>query len=121
MTIDTKHFKEKLEEELSLVTEELESVGKINPDNPNDWIPKPTEMDTRSADSNDVADGYEAYEENEGILNELEKRWNLIKNALKRIENDSYGFCKVCNEPIETDRLEANPAAETCKKHLEEK
>ena len=36
-TIDTKYFKEKLEEELKVLTEELEKIARTNPQNPNDW------------------------------------------------------------------------------------
>jgi RNA polymerase-binding transcription factor DksA len=34
------------------------------------------------------------------------------------MEEGKYGICKVCGEEIEEARLEANPAAETCKAHL---
>ena len=74
---------------------------------------------TPVADPNDLADNYEAYTENAGILSELEIRLSNVKNAQKRIGDGSYGICEVCGQPIERDRLEANPAAATCKKHME--
>ena len=43
-----------------------------------------------------------------------------IKRALKKIKDDEYGKCELCGEDIEEDRLEANPAARTCKKHMGE-
>lgn len=116
--IDLKHFRDKLENELSLLVGELKTVGIINPDNPLDWIAKPSKIDTRSADLNDVADGYEAFEENAGVLKDLENRFGNVKSALKGIDDNSYGYCEVCKKPIEIDRLEANPAAKTCKKHM---
>ncbi len=58
-------------------------------------------------------------ENNNGILSELEIRYNEIKKALEKINSGKgYGLCEVCNEPIDPARLEANPAATTCKKHM---
>jgi len=37
-----------------------------------------------------------------------------IKQALGRIENGSYGACKVCKEGVELYRLEVQPATEIC-------
>jgi leucyl-tRNA synthetase len=54
-----------------------------------------------------------------GILDKLELRLGNVKTALEKIENGSYGICKICGEKIEEDRLEANPASLTCKKHME--
>ena len=34
--------------------------------------------------------------------------------ALKRIENDEYGYCVKCGEEIVVKRLELNPAAALC-------
>jgi RNA polymerase-binding transcription factor DksA len=51
----------------------------------------------------------------------LEVRYNEIKSALKKIEESApgaYGLCEVGGEQIEEDRLEANPAARTCKAHM---
>ena len=41
-----------------------------------------------------------------------------IDAALEKMEKGTYGICEVCNKPIEEDRLEANPAAKTCKEHM---
>lgn len=34
--------------------------------------------------------------------------------ALKRIENNTYGYCENCKEEIDPERLKAYPAATTC-------
>ena len=116
--IDINYFKEKLEEELSLVERELNEIGRKNPDNKNDWEAEPTEMDKDTADPTGMADSIEEYEENTAVLKELEIRYNNIKEALVKIENGTYGFCEIGGEPIEEDRLIANQAARTCKKHM---
>lgn len=37
-----------------------------------------------------------------------------IENALKRIEEDNFGLCEDCEEPISEKRLEINPYFSTC-------
>lgn len=37
-----------------------------------------------------------------------------IGAALRRIEEDAYGYCEHCGEPIAVKRLEIDPAAELC-------
>ena len=115
---NTKRFEEKLRTELQTVEKELKTVGRKNPSNPADWEAKPDKMDVMPADSNEVADAIESYEENTGILKQLEIRFNEIKKALEKIDGGTFGVCETCREPIENERLEANPAATTCKAHM---
>ncbi|MCK5021870.1 MAG: TraR/DksA C4-type zinc finger protein [Candidatus Pacebacteria bacterium] len=118
--MDTQYYKKKLEDELKLLTKELKTVGRINPDNPNDWEATgnpETNQDDDHSDLNDNADDQEEFRERNAILTDLEIRFNNVKNALKKIDEDNYGICKECGEDIEKERLEANPAAETCIKH----
>ena len=116
--LDIKHFEEKLRTELATVEKELKSIGRKNPSNAADWEAKPDAMDTMASDSNEVADSIESYEENTGILKQLEIRFNEIKAALLRVQSGKYGLCEVDQKPIETKRLEANPAATRCLKHM---
>jgi RNA polymerase-binding transcription factor DksA len=39
---------------------------------------------------------------------------NQLDEALMRIENKTYGVCKVCNLLVPKERLEAVPTAQTC-------
>ena len=114
---NTEQYKKALEKELSILETELKSVGRKNPDNPKDWEPVPEAMDIWRSDDSEVADGIEAFEDNTAILKDLEIRYNNVKDALKRIEDGNYGICKIDGEPIEKERLAANPAADTCIKH----
>jgi len=115
---DTGHFKKKLEEELGVLTKQLLRIGRRNPSNPLDWEPIPEKMDILESDRNEAADRIEAYEENTAILKELEIRYNNVKLALEKIEDNTYGICEVGEEEIEKERLEANPAARTCTVHI---
>jgi sigma-B regulation protein RsbU (phosphoserine phosphatase) len=40
--------------------------------------------------------------------------------ALARIESGTYGLCETCNDPIEQDRLQADPLVRFCLDHLNE-
>src|SRR3989344_6137373 len=109
MTINYDHFKKKLEEEKAKLENELEAVGRQNPDNPSDWEATPPEdRDNSQADENTMADSIEGYENNNAILNTLEARYQDIKSGLDKIEKGVYGLCQVCGKEIEEDRLEAN-------------
>jgi sigma-B regulation protein RsbU (phosphoserine phosphatase) len=41
-----------------------------------------------------------------------------IDSALERMDGGSYGICEECHEPIEQDRLIADPLARICLEHL---
>ena len=118
MELDTAKFKGMLEAELKELEGQLEKVGRRNPNNPDDWEAVQGETNVDYADRNEMGDAIEQYEENTGILKELETRYNNVKRALDKIEGGQYGICEISGEPIELDRLEANPAARTCKAHL---
>lgn len=117
---DLEYFKKKLEKEKALLLEELKTIGKVNPANPSEWQPGPVNMDIDTADENEVADKFEEYEENNVILEQLEKQLHGVEDALKKIEEGTYGICEISGEKIEKERLEANPSARTSIKHMRE-
>lgn len=41
-----------------------------------------------------------------------------VDEALRRMEVGTYGICDVCDEPVETERLIANPLTRLCIDHL---
>ena len=119
MTIDISYFKAKLEKEKKLLINELSGISTPRAENPENWDEKETEeAGSERADSNLVADKQEDIEERHAVSNELEIRLKEVNDALGRIEKGDYGICSVGWEEIENERLEANPAATTCKKHL---
>lgn len=118
--IDTAYFKAKLEKELKTLETELKSVGHINPSNPKDWEPSSGEVDVNASDSADIADNIESYESNTAILKPLETQYNNVKLALDKIKKGTYGICEISGEPIEKERLEANPSARTSVAHMKE-
>jgi RNA polymerase-binding transcription factor DksA len=116
---EIQYFKGKLEKERELLKSELATVGVgTNPNNPNGWEATSGGMEVDTADENEVADKMEELEENELILQQLEKQLSDVNAALEKIEKGTYGICEVSGEPIEKDRLEASPSARTCIKHM---
>jgi len=117
--MDINFLKQKLEEEKSLLEKELQGVGKQNPLNKADWEAT-EEHNPETADLNTKADAHEDIEERHALTDTLEARLANVNAALEKIHNGAlYGMCEVCGGKIEEDRLEANPAAKTCKKHME--
>lgn len=59
----------------------------------------------------------------EAVRLESEQATRLLREidaALERMEVGTYGRCATCNDPIETDRLAADPLARFCLDHLTE-
>lgn len=109
--------KTKLEEEKTLLKSELKALGVFDTET-NDWEATPEEQTSGPvADENDLADRFEDYEDRNAKVAVLEGRLKAVDAALLRTEDGSYGTCRVGGEPIEADRLEANPAADTCIAH----
>jgi RNA polymerase-binding transcription factor DksA len=118
--MNTEHFKQKLEEELKLVTGQLNELGWKDPET-GEWDATGKDLDvtTPMADRNEAADQLEELVERQGETSTLQARRNEVKDALAKIAAGTYGTCEIGGETIEEDRLEANPAAKTCKAHME--
>ncbi len=115
--MQTASFKKRLEKEKSQLELQMSSVGRLNPEVPNDWEPVPTETGLE-ADLVDQADVIVSREGNTAILADLEAQYDAVLLALKNIEKGTYGTCKVCGDKIDEARLDADPSASTCKEHL---
>lgn len=113
--IDTEHYKTLLLKEQEELEEDLATLGRINPDNPNDWEVVKEDLNVMDSDLNELADEFEEFEEDAAILNELEIRLREVRHALEKIEGNEqagqYGICEVSGNPIPKERLEINPAA----------
>lgn len=116
--MDTQTYKTRLQEELVAITADLAELGIHNPGNVADWIATPNKGGAE-ADPNVAADRVEDWTERRSVLSQLETRYNNVRNALAKIDAGTYGICEVGGEQIEADRLDANPAARTCKTHME--
>ncbi|HRH26212.1 MAG TPA: hypothetical protein PLF31_01965 [Candidatus Paceibacterota bacterium] len=116
---DIQKFKNALVKEQELLKEQLDRLGQQDAEHPGDWVAKNTDTEVMAADENEVADEMEAFQDNQAILGNIEKRYKEVTAALDRIENNTYGVCKMDGKTIESERLEANPAANTCMEHMD--
>lgn len=102
--IDRDHFKH-------LITERLNALGV-----------RMHEIDSElghrlTADLEDQAIDLEDDEVLEGLGAAARKEIDLLKQAIRRIEDGSYGICLKCGDPISRERLEAvlyTPLCRTC-------
>ena len=115
--MDTNKFKEVLQAEATLLEGELVNIARFNTET-NQWEATPDTDMMNQSDDNDAADRFEDFEERTSMLATLQARLTDVKDAMKKIEAGTFGKCEVCGEPIEADRLEANPAARTNKVHM---
>lgn len=117
MVLNLDFYKNKLEEEKARLERELETVGRRNPENPEDWEPTEKDLNLQSADQNEMADKFEELDTRVGIETALEEQLNEVKKALERIKKGDFGKCEVCQKPIDEKRLKANTTATACLKH----
>lgn len=61
-----------------------------------------------------------AYEESLSEIADFQRLLTEVNRALEKIDKGTYGQCETCSEEIETERLEAFPAATVCVKHQKE-
>ena len=98
-----------LDGEKALLEEELAEHGKKVGD---DWVGTPVGFNENEPDDVDAADKMEELSVNVALVGELEKRYKEIIAALKRMDEKTYGLTDG-GEPIDVERLRANPAATT--------
>ena len=116
--MNTDIYKTKLLNEKKLLESELGSIGILDKST-GEWEATPETQTAPEPDRNDLADRDEDFEERSSTTSSLNSRLGDINTALKKIEDNTYGICESCSKKIEEDRLEANPAAKTCKECMD--
>jgi len=99
---DLNHYKQRIVDRLAELDARIHDVD--------DELGEP-----KSADLNEQAIDIEDDEVLEGLGAAAQKEISLLKLALKRIKDGSYGTCANCGQPISGARLEAVPYAPLCK------
>ena len=117
MALDLDFFRKQLEEEKSRLEMGLATVGRRNPNAPEDWIVNQPDLNIMAAAKEEVADVQEELENAASVEYNLESRLRDINEALEKMRQGKYGVCSVGVEAIDEARLRANPAALTCIKH----
>ena len=99
--------KEKLEKELSLITDKKKAGKKTG----KKFIAKFLDLGQKE---DDTAQEVTTYEEYLALERNLEKMLKGVNKALTKIQKNKYGLCEDCKKPIIEKRLEAMPTAEFC-------
>lgn len=94
------YFKEKLESwRNSILQNSTEALNHLSQDRPAD-----IDLNDRASSETDRALELRTHDRARKLLSKIEQ-------ALRRIDDGSYGYCEVTGEPISLKRLEARPVA----------
>lgn len=117
---DAEYYKKVLFEEKTKLEQALNELGVRNAQDTDNWDVAVPVSDVMVSDENELADQAEEAHIDSIVKDELDARYRLVCHALDRIDKGTYGICEVGGEQIEEERINANPAARTCKTHLRE-
>lgn len=106
------HFKVRLLEEQTRLTQELEDIGHADPLQKDQFMPDYQESGSNSEDDN--AQEIAEYADDLSIEARIEAELKDVKKALESVDKGTYGICKYCGKPIDEKRLEARPASSSC-------
>ena len=118
-------LKTALEKERGLLISELKTIATPDPNLKGDWDVKHSEWEEDEITSKEELEGGISVNEsdedmkNKALSDHSELRLKEVNDALKRIEDGTYGICQVCQREIPLERLKANPAASTDMGHAE--
>ena len=112
-TIDTEHFRKRLEDEKARLEH---AVGFLERDNSGSLADELGEVNDSSVDNHlaDTATATYDRELEEGLEEGAQQTLDDVNAALQRIEDGTYGICDVCGKPIGAERLEAIPWTRLC-------
>jgi RNA polymerase-binding protein DksA len=109
--VDLEHFRARLLDERRQVVGAIENIHAENPGSLGDETDEPTFSDNHLGDlatatfDREMASTLE--DNSTHVLNEIDA-------ALVRIDDGTFGTCRVCGQPIGSERLEALPWATLC-------
>ena len=110
--IDTAEYRTRLEEERTRLTGAVEFLERENPGSIEDEL-----GDITNGSGNHTGDTAAATfdrELDEGLEEGAQQTLRDVEDALRKIEEGSYGVCEICGEPIGAERLSAIPWARLC-------
>jgi RNA polymerase-binding protein DksA len=119
VAVDVARFREALQEERRRVLDAIDYLHKENPGS----IEEETEDETNDNHLAETATATVDREIDYTLEENSEHMLSAIEDALRRIEDGTYGICVNCGKPIAEDRLAAIPWATHCIdcKRLEER
>jgi DnaK suppressor protein len=119
MTIDLNEMKIRLEAKLAELQQSIVGLTEAHPEPVG-----PIEASEGPQDFEDVAVDFLETQQEQSILVNQQALLTEVEDALKRIEDGTYGRCVNCGRPIPEKRLEAIPWAARdvkCEEQLEQR
>ena len=115
MSLDLQQIKARLEQQRAELRGQLGDLDQayLQPTDPTQLSEGPQDFEEAAIDENEMVDERSIMRNDRALLTEVE-------NALKRLEQGTYGSCIVCGQPIPEKRLEAIPWAARCVKDEEQ-
>ena len=101
---DKKIIKEKIENEINLLENQIEELKKkVKPIAPDCGLGRLTRLEAMGE-----------LHVNNKVLDESKLRLTRLKNALQRIDKPMFGICIECEEPIGIGRMSIRPESVRC-------
>ena len=106
-------FRKKIEEKMNLVSEDVETIreGLGTASNKQGGVTPDSIYSVHMADAG--TDSHEQ-EKNFMLMNRGSDHFKNLEIALERIKDGTFGVCKLCDELIPEERMEAVPNATKC-------
>jgi DnaK suppressor protein len=111
MTLDLQQIKQRLQEKEAELREQLREQTEARP-TPVD----PIEASEGPQDFEETAVDFLEMQQEQSVSVNEQALLTEVRDALKRIDEGTYGRCVVCGQPIPEKRLEAIPWASRCLK-----
>lgn len=115
MAIDIQKMKERLEAKRAELKEQIAGLTEAHP-----AVVNSDEASEGPQDFEETAVDFLETQQEQSVLVNEQALLTEVEEALKRIENGTYGLCVVCGQPIPEKRLEAIPWASRCVKDEEQ-
>ncbi|EFH79842.1 TraR/DksA family transcriptional regulator [Ktedonobacter racemifer] len=112
MALDLQQIKERLQAKEKEILERIKSLVEPPPPEPVD--PIQAQASEGPQEFEDLAVDVQQDEQVQAIIAHQQALLQEVRNALKRLEDGTYGRCIDCGQPIPEKRLEAIPWAARC-------
>jgi RNA polymerase-binding transcription factor DksA len=99
-----------LEEEKKRLVAQMSDLSAQDPFTNVDRASDKASSDTEASDES-------SHDRFTAMLDEMKRKLKDTDEALSRIGNGTYGYCAVCGDMIDTDRLSIIPTATVCLRH----
>lgn len=114
--MDPDRARDRLTAELAELDERARFAAESRADAANDGAHMEGALDQHPGD---LGSDVQNQMEDELLGEKVAEQRRAIQDALKRLDDGTYGRCAVCGRDIDDERLDARPEAPTCREHAD--